>query len=99
MKNLKNWHMVVFMVVLFFFSQWVWYITKQGDTLKTYGIEDLFQSINDIYYQLDEGKMDEKSANELGAKCCAQFLRCQSLKTDIRDTFKRFGYIPPSEAK
>ena len=67
--------------------------------MKIYGIEDLFQSINDIYYQLDEGKMDEKSANDMTAKCCAEFLRCQSLKTDIRDTFKRFGYIPPSEAK
>jgi len=40
----------------------------------TYTIEDLFQSINDIYLQLDEGAVDLKTANEITANCCKAFL-------------------------
>lgn len=39
-----------------------------------YGIEDLFNSINDIYYQLDEGKMELTLANELTNNCCKAFM-------------------------
>ena len=41
----------------------------------TYSIEDLFDSINDIYYQLDEGKMRVENANNLARNCCEEFLR------------------------
>lgn len=41
----------------------------------TYSIEDLFDSINDIYYQLDEGKMKLENANNLARNCCQEFLR------------------------
>ena len=40
-----------------------------------YSIEDLFDSINDIYYQLDEGKMRLDNANNLARNCCEEFLR------------------------
>jgi hypothetical protein len=39
-----------------------------------YTIEYLFQSINDIYLQLDEGALELNIANELAAKCCKAFL-------------------------
>jgi len=40
-----------------------------------YSIEDLFDSINDIYYQLDEGKMRLDNANNLARNCCQEFLK------------------------
>jgi hypothetical protein len=40
-----------------------------------YTIEDLFDSINDIYYQLDEGKMRADNANNLARNCCLEFLK------------------------
>jgi len=39
-----------------------------------YTIEDLFQSINDIYEQLDTGKIDPANADKLAKKCCKAFL-------------------------
>jgi hypothetical protein len=41
----------------------------------SYTLEDLFHSINDIYYQLDEGKMKLNKANFLAKKCCYEFIR------------------------
>jgi hypothetical protein len=42
--------------------------------MESYTLEDLFQSINDIYYQFDEGRISLSSANDLAAKCCSAFL-------------------------
>ena len=42
--------------------------------MDSYTVEDLFQSINDIYLQLDEGTVDLKTANEIAANCCKAFL-------------------------
>ena len=39
-----------------------------------YTLEDLFQSITDIFAQFDEGKMEHKEAKALARKCCAEFL-------------------------
>jgi hypothetical protein len=40
-----------------------------------YSIEDLHQSVNDIYEQLDEGKMEEADALEILRNCCREFLQ------------------------
>lgn len=40
-----------------------------------YSIEDLFDSINDIYFQLDEGIMRLDNANNLARNCCVEFLK------------------------
>ena len=45
-----------------------------SNLMDSYTIEDLFQSINDIYLQLDEGTVDLKTANEIAANCCKAFL-------------------------
>jgi hypothetical protein len=47
---------------------------KRNNLMDSYTIEDLFQSINDIYLQLDEGAVDLKTANEITANCCKAFL-------------------------
>ena len=41
---------------------------------KPYTVEDLFHSINDIYLQLDEGKITQSEANQLAFRCCSQFV-------------------------
>jgi hypothetical protein len=40
-----------------------------------YHLEDLFQSINDIYYQFDEGKMSAADAEKLAERCCYAFIK------------------------
>jgi hypothetical protein len=40
-----------------------------------YNLEDLFQSINDIFYQFDEGKLSAADAEILAEKCCQAFIR------------------------
>ena len=40
-----------------------------------YHLEDLFQSINDIYYQCDEGRISPRDAEKLAQKCSEAFLR------------------------
>lgn len=40
-----------------------------------YHLEDLFHSINDIYYQLDEGKMSAAEAEKLAESCCHAFIK------------------------
>ena len=42
--------------------------------MESYTLEDLFQSINDIYLQYDEGSISLNSANDLASKCCTAFL-------------------------
>ena len=39
-----------------------------------YNLEDLFQSINDIYFQFDEGNVEAANAEELARRCCEAFL-------------------------
>lgn len=38
-----------------------------------YTIEDLHQSINDIFEQFDEGTITREEANELAKRCCEAF--------------------------
>ena len=52
-----------------------------------YHLEDLFQSINDIYYQFDEGEMDAAEAENLAEKCCHAFI-----KDKIEDKNNRMHY-------
>lgn len=44
---------------------------------ETYTLEDLHSSINDIHYQFDEGKMNQKEAHTLTKLCCLEFLKNQ----------------------
>lgn len=39
-----------------------------------YQIDDLFQSVNDIYAQYDEGEIDRNEANRILIRCCFAFL-------------------------
>lgn len=39
-----------------------------------YQLEDLYQSLNDIYYQVDEGKMTLQAGEFLAKKCCYEFI-------------------------
>jgi hypothetical protein len=52
-----------------------------------YHLEDLFQSINDIYYQFDEGDIPAAEAEELAEKCCHAFI-----KDKITDKNNRMFY-------
>jgi arginine decarboxylase-like protein len=40
----------------------------------SYTIEDLFQSVNDLYSQYDMGKIDLKTAEFLTKFCCHTFI-------------------------
>ena len=40
-----------------------------------YHLEDLFQSINDIYYQFDEGEIPAHEAEKLAERCCHAFIK------------------------
>ena len=52
-----------------------------------YHLEDLFQSINDIYYQFDEGDIPVAEAENLAEKCCHAFI-----KDKIEDKNNRMHY-------
>lgn len=52
-----------------------------------YKLEDLFQSINDIYYQFDEGSMTANEAENLAEECCHAFI-----KDKIEDKNNRMHY-------
>ena len=39
-----------------------------------YYLEDLFQSINDIYYQVDEGRLSPQEGEKLAKNCSQAFL-------------------------
>ena len=39
-----------------------------------YDIDSLFQSVNDIYAQFDEGKITKQEANNILVRCCFAFL-------------------------
>jgi hypothetical protein len=52
-----------------------------------YHLEDLFQSINDIYYQFDEGDMSAAEAENLAEKCCHAFI-----KDKITDKYTKMHY-------
>jgi hypothetical protein len=43
-------------------------------TQQIYSLTDLFESINDIHYQNDEGGMDAFTAYSLARMCCNEFL-------------------------
>jgi len=40
-----------------------------------YTIEDLFQSVNDIYTQYDEGEIPLNEANTILENCCRAFIQ------------------------
>ena len=41
---------------------------------ESYGIDDLFFSVNDIYSQFDEGTIDYAEAREILVRCCEAFI-------------------------
>jgi hypothetical protein len=41
----------------------------------SYHLEDLFHSINDIYYQCDEGEMSAAEAEKMAERCCHAFIK------------------------
>lgn len=43
-------------------------------TQQVYSLTDLFESINDIHHQHDEGKIDTQQAYTLARLCCNEFL-------------------------
>lgn len=42
--------------------------------MNQYNVDGLHQSVNDIYEQLDEGKITEAMANEILLACCKVFV-------------------------
>lgn len=44
-------------------------------TQQVYSLTDLFESINDIHHQHDEGKIDKHQAYTLARMCCSEFVR------------------------
>jgi len=45
-----------------------------------YTLENLFQSINDIFEQVDEGRMTLDDGETLALKCCKAFTRMTEVK-------------------
>lgn len=43
-------------------------------TQQVYSLTDLYESINDIHHQHDEGKMNAQQAYSLARLCCSEFL-------------------------
>jgi hypothetical protein len=43
--------------------------------MKGYNLEDFYQSINDIFYQFDEGHMSQGLAITMTKRCCEAFLK------------------------
>jgi hypothetical protein len=41
---------------------------------ESYGIDDLFFSVNDIYTQFDEGEIDYAEARAILVRCCEAFI-------------------------
>lgn len=41
----------------------------------SYHLEDLFQSINDIFYQFDEGEVCATEAEKMAERCCHAFIK------------------------
>jgi hypothetical protein len=50
------------------------YIEKNKVSSK-YTIDDLFLSINDVYAQFDDGKIDHSQTVEIFLNCCNQFIK------------------------
>ena len=49
-----------------------------------YNLEDLFQSINDIFYEYDEGHVTAKEAEKMAQNCCEAFLEDTNKRDDIK---------------
>ena len=49
-----------------------------------YHLEDLFQSINDIYYQVDEGRLSPKEGEKIAGDCCEAFLDDSNRRDDVK---------------
>jgi hypothetical protein len=47
---------------------------NKHEIIEPYILEDLHQSINDIYAQYDDGKLDRINANELAKRCALAFV-------------------------
>lgn len=61
-----------------------------------YAIEDLHQSVNDIYEQLDGGKMPEEEAIDILLNCCQEFIlrNPMSFTSDADINFTSYkGYV------
>jgi hypothetical protein len=40
-----------------------------------YHLEDLFHSINDIFFNYDEGEIDQEEAEKMAERCCHAFIK------------------------
>ena len=49
-----------------------------------YHIEDLFHSINDIFFQYDEGEISDHEASKLMGNCCKAFLNDSNKRDDVK---------------
>jgi 5'-3' exonuclease len=47
-------------------------------------LEDLFQSINDIYYQVDEGKISPKDGEMLAQNCSKAFINDGLISDNVK---------------
>jgi hypothetical protein len=51
---------------------------KKGTIVGKYTIDDLFSSVNDIYSQFDDGKIDREQTIKMFTNCCNQFIKDHS---------------------
>ena len=49
-----------------------------------YHLEDLFQSINDIFFQFDEGELSATEAEKLAERCCHAFIKDKMKDKDTK---------------
>jgi hypothetical protein len=47
---------------------------NKHEIVEPYILEDLHQSINDIFEQYDEGRIDREEANEIAKRCALAFV-------------------------
>jgi hypothetical protein len=76
--------MLYWLVCLAWLAVLVWrlftFIAQEGfkmnkhEIIEPYILEDLHQSINDIFEQYDEGRIDREEANEIAKRCALAFV-------------------------
>lgn len=49
-----------------------------------YHLEDLYHSINDIFYQFDEGELSAAEAEKIAGNCCEAFLDDSNKRDDVK---------------
>jgi len=48
-----------------------------------YTIDDLYQSVNDVYAQYDDG-LDKKVATQVLVQCCKEFIKCAEEPRELK---------------